>query len=71
MTETTEIRRVANGSIDIEYYARIGRGLHAQAVQQAGLGLGAALRDMGVAMSSPPRRSPKSEGSALEYAPAT
>lgn len=71
MSETTEIRRHANGSIDIEYYARIGRGLHAQAVREAGLGLGAALRDMSVAIVAPPRRSPKLEDTALEFAPAT
>ena len=71
LAETPAILELASGSIDSACYPGLGRGLHAQAVQQAGLGLGAALRDMGVAMISPPRRSPKSEDSALEYAPAT
>ena len=57
MSETTEIRRVANGSIDIEYYARIGRGLHAQAMQEAGMGVGANLRKFNQAMISRLRRS--------------
>ena len=52
MSETTEIRRHANGSIDIEYYARIGRDLHAQAIQEAGRGLGANLREINQAMIS-------------------
>ena len=71
MSETTEIRRHANGSIDIEYYAKIGRRLHAQAVQDAGLGLGATLRDMSVAIIAPLQRSPKLEDITLEFAPAT
>ena len=71
MSETTEIRRHANGSIDIEYYARIGRDLHAQAIQEAGRGLGANLREINQAMISRLRRSPEPEDSALEYAPAT
>lgn len=35
MTETTEIRRHANGSIDIAHYAQIGRALHGKAVRDA------------------------------------
>ena len=57
MSETTEIRRHANGSINIEYYARIGRDLHAQAIQEAGRGLGANLREINQAMISRLRRS--------------
>jgi len=36
MTQTAEIRRHPNGSLDIEHYARIGRALHGQAVRGAG-----------------------------------
>ena len=56
MSETTEIRRHANGSIDIEYYAKIGRSLHAQAIQEAGGGLGVKLREMNLALISRLRR---------------
>ena len=35
MTETTDIRRRPNGSIDIDHYARIGRALHGSAICDA------------------------------------
>lgn len=35
MTETTEIRRHPNGSIDLDHYARIGRALHGAAMRSA------------------------------------
>lgn len=35
MTETPEIRRHANGSIDLEHYARVGRALHGAAMRSA------------------------------------
>ncbi len=70
MSETAEIRRHANGSIDIEYYVKIGRGLHAQAIQDAGGDLGARLREISVAMTSRLRGYHKHEARVIEFAPA-
>jgi hypothetical protein len=46
MFESTEIRRHANGSIDVEHYARIGRALHGQAIRDAGRGLAFKLQQL-------------------------
>ena len=53
MPETAEIRRHVNGSIDLEYYEKIGKGLQANAIQEAGRNLVAKLREIFVAMILP------------------
>ena len=70
MPETTKIRRHDNGSIDIGHYRKIGRGLHGQAMREAGKGLIAELRELWVVMTLRPRQSPISPGSALQVAAA-
>lgn len=35
MTDTTELKRFPNGSIDLDHYVQIGRALHGQAVCSA------------------------------------
>ena len=69
MSETADIRRHANGSIDIEHYAKIGKGLHAQAIREAGRYLVARFREIFVAMSLRLLGAPKNAGGSFEFAP--
>jgi hypothetical protein len=59
MFETTEVRRLANGSIDLDHYSKIGKNLHASAIWEA-----CAVVIMHL------RRPPKQGDRALEVVPA-
>ncbi len=51
MLETTEIRRHANGSIDVGHYVKVGRHLHGQAFREAARSVAVKLRQLWAAMT--------------------
>ncbi len=56
MLEATEVRRHANGSIDVAHYVGIGRRLHGEAVREAGRGAFARYRQVSGAVLKRLRR---------------
>ena len=59
MFDTTEIRRLANGSIDVEHYSKLGKNLH-----------GTAIYDACVAVIIRLLKSPTKDNGAFEIIPA-